>query len=154
MNQESKFWQTKSLEEMNDNEWESLCDGCGRCCLIKLEDEDSNDVYITNVACELLDLKTCRCSDYEHRIEKVPMCINLKNNLSDMVNYLPASCAYRLLYYDKSLESWHPLVSSNINSTHEAKMSVSEFAVVEKSIHPDQLELHIIESLTNKGPTK
>ena len=149
MKHSSNFWETKSLNEMSDSEWEMLCDGCGRCCLVKLEDEDSNKIYITNVACKLLDLETCRCSDYANRLKAVPMCMNLKTDLSEMVDYLPESCAYRLLHEGKPLESWHPLVSTNSDSVHEAGISVSEFAVSEKAIHPEQLEQHIIGSLTD-----
>lgn len=146
----TNFWETKSLDEMNDQEWESLCDGCGRCCLMKLEDEDSNEVYLTNIACKLLDLETCRCTDYANRFEKVPMCMNLKIELDAMVGYLPETCAYRLLAENKPLESWHPLLSSNTNSMHEAGISVTEFAVPEDAIHPDQIEQHIIGSLSNE----
>jgi uncharacterized cysteine cluster protein YcgN (CxxCxxCC family) len=134
---------------MSDDEWELLCDGCGRCCLIKLEDEDSNEVFLTNVTCKLLDLETCRCSDYPNRIETVSMCMDLKTELTEMVDYLPETCAYRLLYKGKPLESWHPLVSLNSDSVLNAGASVSEFAVSEEAIHPDQLELHIIDSLTD-----
>jgi uncharacterized cysteine cluster protein YcgN (CxxCxxCC family) len=149
MKHNSNFWETKSLNEMSDDEWESLCDGCARCCLVKLEDEDSNKIYLTNVACKLLDLETCRCSDYAHRLKAVPMCMNLKTDLSEMVDYLPESCAYRLLHEGKPLESWHPLVSTNPDSVHEAGISAGEFAVSEQAIHPEQLEQHIIGSLSD-----
>lgn len=137
---------TKSLDEMSDVEWEMLCDGCGRCCLVKLEDENSNKIYITNVACKLLDLETCRCKDYSHRLEIVPMCMNLKTDLAGMVDYLPDTCAYRLLHKGQPLESWHPLLSSNSDSVVDAGASVGDFAVSEEAIHPEQLELHIIDS--------
>jgi len=148
MNDETKFWETKSLEEMSNSEWESLCDGCGRCCLVKLQDEDSNKIYLTNVACKLLDLETCRCSDYSNRLSAVPMCMNLKIDLPAMVNYLPEFCAYRLLYEGKPLEGWHPLLSSISDSTQDAGVAVSEFAVSESAIHPEQMQEHIIEALT------
>lgn len=147
---QEKFWEIKSLDEMSNDEWESLCDGCGRCCLVKLEDEDSGKVYLTNITCKLLDLETCRCTDYANRFETVPMCMNLKTDLEAMVSYLPESCAYRLLYENKPLESWHPLLSLNTKSVHEAGISVSEFAVSENAIHPDQIEQHIIGSLTDE----
>lgn len=149
MSYEKDFWKTKSLDEMSDDEWELLCDGCARCCLIKLEDEDSNRVYVTNVACKLLDLETCRCTDYPNRITAVAMCMDLKTELAEMVDYLPDTCAYRLLYNGKPLESWHPLMSSSANSVRLAGASVSEFAVTEEAIHPEQLELHIIDTLTD-----
>lgn len=135
---------------MSDTEWESLCDGCARCCLMKLEDEDSSEVYLTNIACKLLDLESCRCTDYANRLETVPMCMNLKTDLEVMLSYLPESCAYRLLHEGKPLQSWHPLLSQNANSVHEAGITVSEFAVSEEAIHPDQLEQHIIGSLSDE----
>lgn len=149
MQNPTQFWETKSLDEMSDDEWESLCDGCGRCCLIKLEDEDSLKVYLTNVTCQLLDLETCRCTDYEHRLKAVPACMNLKTELAEMVDYLPETCAYRLLYRGQPLHHWHPLLSLNSASVLEAEISVSEFAVSEEAIHPDQIEEHIIDLLTD-----
>lgn len=149
MSHQDNFWETTSLDKMSNEEWELLCDGCGLCCLVKLEDEESNKVYLTNVACKQLDLETCRCNDYPHRLKIVPMCMNLKTDLEDMVDFLPETCAYRLLYEGQPLASWHPLLSSNSNSVYDAGISVSELAVSEEAIHPEQLELHIIESLTN-----
>jgi len=104
---------------MSDDEWESLCDGCGRCCLIKLQDEETEEVYLTNIACQLLDIENCRCSDYQNRLQKVPMCMNLKTDLAEMVNYLPENCAYRLLHHKQSLYNWHPLLSLNTDSVHQ-----------------------------------
>lgn len=144
------FWEIKSLDEMSDNEWESLCDGCGRCCLVKLQDEETDEVYLTNIACQLLDIESCRCSDYENRLQKVPMCLNLKTDLAEMLDYLPETCAYRLLSQGQALHDWHPLLSSSSDSTFKAGISVTEFAVAEESIHPEQIENHIIGSLTNK----
>jgi uncharacterized protein len=149
MTNKTKFWETKSLAAMSDAEWEALCDGCGRCCLIKLEDEDTGAVYLTNVTCKLLDLESCRCADYPNRIKSVPMCMDLKTELAEMVDYLPDTCAYRLLYNGQPLANWHPLISSNSDSVCLAGASVSEFAVSEEAIHPDQLELHIIDTLTD-----
>jgi len=148
MNNESKFWETKSLQEMSIEEWESLCDGCGRCCLVKLQDEDSNKVYLTNIACKSLDLETGRCSDYSNRLKTVPMCMNLRTDLPVMINYLPEFCAYRLIYEGKPLEGWHPLLSSIADSAQDAGVSVGEFAVSESAVHPDQVQDHIIEELT------
>ena len=107
------FWKNKSLDKMTANEWESLCDGCGRCCLVKLQDDETEEVYLTNIACQLLDIENCRCSDYEKRFKKVPICMDLRKDLADMVNYLPESCAYRLLYNGQPLANWHPLLSLN-----------------------------------------
>ena len=136
---------------MSDDEWESLCDGCGRCCLIKLQDEETEEVYLTNIACQLLDIENCRCSDYQNRLQKVPMCMNLKTDLAEMVNYLPETCAYRLLHHKQSLYNWHPLLSLNTDSVHQAGISVSEFAVAEEAIHPEQIENHVIGLLAGGG---
>ena len=141
------FWKTKSLSEMTRAEWESLCDGCGQCCLVKLEDEDTHELYLTNVACKLLDIETCRCRDYEHRLQKVEMCLLLAPDKLDEFQWLPETCAYRLLAEGKELMDWHPLVSKNVNSVHEQGISVRDFSQSEEYIHPDQLHDHVIEKL-------
>ncbi|MCK5093042.1 MAG: YcgN family cysteine cluster protein, partial [Gammaproteobacteria bacterium] len=115
-NTQQGFWKNWSLSEMSQDEWESLCDGCGRCCLHKLEDEDKGDLYYTNVACRLLDLKTCRCKHYPERETLVSDCICLKpSNMKDF-HWLPPTCAYRLLNEGKELPKWHPLLSNNQES--------------------------------------
>ncbi|MDH5484820.1 MAG: YcgN family cysteine cluster protein [Gammaproteobacteria bacterium] len=144
---ELPFWKTKSLSEMATNEWESLCDGCGQCCLIKLEDDETFDVYVTNVACRLLDIETCRCRDYEHRLQRVPICLSLTPEKVDEFKWLPETCAYRLLSEGKELLSWHPLLCNNNNAIHEAGISVCDFAQSEEHIHPDQLHEHVIEKM-------
>jgi len=136
---------------MSDKEWESLCDRCGRCCLVKLEDEDSNEIYLTNVACKLLDLEACRCSDYENRFNAVPICTNLKTELDAIIDYLPESCAYRLLHEGKPLEDWHPLISGSSDAIHKSGISVSGFAVSETTVDDDQLEQHIISWLADNN---
>ena len=141
------FWKTKSLSEMNMVEWESLCDGCGKCCLVKLEDEDTHELYVTNVSCHLLDIETCRCRDYEHRLQKVPMCLSLAADKLETLNWLPETCAYRLLAEGQELMNWHPLLSKDVDSVHEQGMSVRGFAQSEEYIHPDQLHDHVIEKL-------
>jgi uncharacterized cysteine cluster protein YcgN (CxxCxxCC family) len=105
------FWQTKTLDEMTTDEWESLCDGCGRCCLHKLRDEDSNALSFTNVACRLLDTDSCRCSDYANRFIEVPDCIQLTPAILREVDWLPPSCAYRRIEEGRGLPPWHPLRS-------------------------------------------
>ena len=105
------FWQTKTLDEMTAEEWESLCDGCGRCCLHKLRDEETQALSFTNVACRLLDTATCRCSDYENRFAKVPDCIQLTPAILREIDWLPPSCAYRRIEEGRGLPSWHPLRS-------------------------------------------
>ena len=141
------FWKTKSLSEMNMVEWESLCDGCGKCCLVKLEDEDTHELYVTNVSCHLLDIETCRCRDYEQRLQKVPMCLSLAADKLEPLNWLPETCAYRLLAEGQELMNWHPLLSKDVDSVHEQGMSVRGFAQSEEYIHPDQLHDHVIEKL-------
>jgi uncharacterized cysteine cluster protein YcgN (CxxCxxCC family) len=112
------FWQTKSLEEMNKDEWESLCDGCARCCLHKLEDEDTNEVHYTSIVCRYLDQDKCQCKDYTQRNINVPECVLLTPERVDEFGWLPDTCAYRLVAEGKDLYDWHPLVSGDKNSVH------------------------------------
>jgi hypothetical protein len=140
-----KFWQIKTLDQMSRDEWESLCDGCGLCCLVKIEDEDSGEVFNTSVSCRLLDIESCRCSDYKNRLTKASMCTQLTlTNLSQM-DWLPDSCAYKRIAAGHSLPEWHPLITKNIDSVHEAGVSVKWFAQSEEYIHPEQLFSRIIE---------
>ncbi|MGH8466229.1 MAG: YcgN family cysteine cluster protein, partial [Pseudomonas sp.] len=104
------FWKHKTLEQLDRQEWESLCDGCGLCCLQKLEDEEDNSVYYTRIACKLLDLKTCQCKDYPIRLKLVPDCIKLTPGQADQFKWLPPTCGYRLVSEGKDLPSWHHLV--------------------------------------------
>ena len=140
----SEFWETKTLFEMSHAEWESLCDGCGRCCLNKLEDEDSGEVYFTNVACRLLDQESCRCKDYAHRTDKVSECLVVQPAEAQAYRDMPPTCAYRLLAEHKPLPDWHPLISGTPESVHDANISVRGKVVSEEFIHPEQLEEHII----------
>jgi uncharacterized protein len=118
------FWRRKSLAEMTPAEWESLCDGCGRCCLNKLEEEDTGRVHYTDVGCRLLDTKTCRCKDYKHRGDVVEDCIQLTPDNVTTLKWLPPTCAYRLLATGRDLYWWHPLVSGDPATVHAAGMSV------------------------------
>ena len=118
------FWRTKALEEMTDAEWESLCDGCARCCLNKLEDEDTGRVVYTDVGCSLLDGESCRCSEYVHRSDKVPECVRLTPHEVRTLTWLPTTCAYRLVAEGRDLYDWHPLVSGDPDSVHSAGVSV------------------------------
>lgn len=117
------FWR-KGLEALSKGEWESLCDGCGRCCLVKLEDDDTGRIHFTGIACKLLELGTCRCSDYAHRSRRVPDCVRLTPQTVRAIPWLPPTCAYRLVAEGKDLMWWHPLVSGSPDTVHAAGVSV------------------------------
>jgi len=138
------FWNTKTLHEMLPGEWESLCDGCGRCCLHKLEDIDTGLYFYTNVACRLLNSETCCCTDYTQRRTLVKDCVLISPSDSDQYNWLPVTCAYRRLAEGKSLEWWHPLISGDPETVHEAGISVRGRTVNENTVPTEQLEDHII----------
>jgi uncharacterized cysteine cluster protein YcgN (CxxCxxCC family) len=126
------FWKTKPLDAMTRAEWESLCDGCGRCCLHKLRDEDTERLAFTNVACRLLDTESCRCRDYRNRRQHVPDCVKLTPARIAQIDWLPPSCAYRLVAEGKDLHWWHPLVSGSAETVHQAGVSVRGRAVAER----------------------
>ena len=126
-----EFWKRKSLAEMSQHEWESLCDGCALCCLQKLEDEETGDIYFTDLACRLLDTESCRCTDYAARAKKVASCLVLSADEPEAFRWLPASCAYRRLADGHELPQWHPLLTSDPNSVHEADISIQGKAVSE-----------------------
>ena len=151
------FWRDKTLQELSPKEWEELCDGCGRCCLIKLEDEDTAELYFTNVACHLLDLTTCRCRNYPQRAELVPDCLVLNSAQAELFEQLPDTCAYRLRAEGRALPDWHPLISGDPNSVYTAGISVRDKVVSEEYIHPDQLPEHMISWVVpgrRKGPAR
>ncbi|WP_019864375.1 YcgN family cysteine cluster protein [Methylovulum miyakonense] len=143
------FWHSKKLAEMSHEEWESLCDGCGQCCLHKLEDEDTGEVALTRIACDLLDLKTCRCTNYGRRVQLVSECLDLRQrDFAGYHHWLPKTCAYRLVGEGKDLPEWHPLVSGTKNSVKAAGMSVSHYALKASTLKPSEdYEDHIIEWL-------
>jgi uncharacterized cysteine cluster protein YcgN (CxxCxxCC family) len=130
----TEFWKHKRLSEMSHEEWESLCDGCGRCCLHKLEDDDDGKMYYTRAACELLDIANCRCTHYEQRQTLMPDCIQLSVEQAHYFDWLPPTCAYRLLAEGEDLPSWHPLISGDPMSVVTAGVSVRDFAVSEQDI--------------------
>lgn len=139
-----RFWERFSLQEMDTEEWEALCDGCGRCCLIKLEDEESGEVLYTRVACQLLDLKTAACSDYPARQRHVPDCLQLSLDNLPALGWLPASCAYRRVHEGRGLEDWHPLLSGTKETVKQAGISVVGRVLPETAVMPDDLEDHIV----------
>ncbi len=139
------FWIGKTLAELTLAEWESLCDGCGKCCLHKLEDEDTGQLFFTNVACRLLNLTTARCSRYADRFRWVPDCVPLTPDEVQRVNWLPSTCAYRLWAEGQPLPDWHPLLTGDPDSTRRAGVSVCGWAVPEQ--RAKQLGSHIIECL-------
>lgn len=144
-----RFWETKPLDQMSTSEWEALCDGCGKCCLNKLEDEDSGDVALTRVACRLLDDATCRCAQYEIRHQFVPDCIVLKPfNIESHLYWMPRTCAYRLLHEGRGLADWHPLISGTPETVHRAGVSMRGRTVSEFDVADEDWEDHIIEEPT------
>jgi hypothetical protein len=140
---EKPFWERKTLDEMDAAEWEALCDGCGQCCLVKLEDADSGEIAHTDVACALLDIRACRCRDYENRHARVAGCLRLDPDSARALSWLPDSCAYRLIAEGRPLYRWHKLVSGDPETVHEAGVSVRPFAVEEDSVAVRDLEDHV-----------
>ena len=139
---EQPFWRRKTLAEMTRGEWESLCDGCAKCCLDKLQDDDTGEISYTEVACRLLDLGTCRCTDYANRKRFVPDCVVLTARTVTRLTWLPSTCAYRLISEGKDLEWWHPLVSGDPETVHRAGISVRGRAVPEALA--GDLEDHVV----------
>lgn len=143
MSSDKPFWQTVPLADMNKQQWESLCDGCAKCCLHKLEDEEDGEVYYTKVVCRYMD-DDCRCTEYQRRNELVPNCVWLKPEDVESFHWLPSTCAYRLVHEGQPLPSWHPLVSGCAESVHEAGISIKGRALSEEYVHPEGYEEHII----------
>jgi uncharacterized cysteine cluster protein YcgN (CxxCxxCC family) len=132
------FWETKTLAQMTPQEWESLCDGCGLCCLVRFEDEDTGEIIPTRVHCKLFDNQLCRCTDYENRKVHVPDCIKLTPGNIDDLAWMPLSCAYRRLNESKPLPRWHPLITGDPESVHRAGVSVRGKTISEAALeHPD-----------------
>ena len=137
------FWEVKTLEQMSRAEWESLCDGCGKCCIHKLEDEETGELHATNVACRLLDRRSGRCTDYKHRKLYVPECVRLTPAKLKQLDWLPSTCAYRLLADGEDLPEWHPLITGDPESVHRAGQSVRGWTVSEDEA--GDLEHHLVE---------
>ncbi len=139
------FWQRKTLSEMTRDEWESLCDGCAKCCLIKLQDVADGSTEYTDVACRLLDHDTCRCSRYADRQKEVPDCVTLTSDNIDALGWMPSTCAYRLIANGKDLYWWHPLVSGDPETVHLAGMSVRNRILPESEVDEEALEDRIVD---------
>ena len=138
-----KFWETKSLTEMNSEEWESLCDGCGKCCVIKLQDEDTDEIFSTDIGCTLLDCQTARCSNYAGRKEIVPDCIILTPENLSHLSWMPKTCAYRRLHEGQALPDWHPLITGDRETPKRAGHSVAGQIFPEGSVADEDLPDHI-----------
>lgn len=137
---------------MSDKEWESLCDGCGRCCLVKLQDDDTDELFQTNVACWLFDAKKCQCQSYSERAKLEPSCMIMdKDNIATSVAFAPDSCAYKLLHEGKPLFSWHPLNSGDKKSVHNAGISVKNKTIAMHNVKSDGIEDYIVESFADMG---
>lgn len=143
MGAEPPFWKTKSLAAMSRREWESLCDGCGRCCLHKLRDYETDELAWTEVACRLLDTTSCQCRDYPNRRDHVPDCVKLTPKRLATIDWLPPSCAYRLVAEGKDLAWWHPLVSGDPQTVHTAGASVRGRSITERVA--GDLEDHVVD---------
>jgi hypothetical protein len=138
------FWRHKPLAELSQAQWEALCDGCGRCCVHKLEDEDTGTVHYTDIACELLDAGNCRCRDYAHRTDRVPDCVVVTPDRLDELDWLPRTCAYRRLAEGRDLAWWHPLVSGDPDTVRRAGISVAGRVTPARDPSLDRLEEHVI----------
>lgn len=138
-----RFWELP-LEQLNEQEWEALCDGCGRCCLVKLEDEDSGEVVFTDVACAYLDSERCRCTVYPQRHAHVPDCVQVTLPMARDLNWLPGTCAYRLRAHGQALKAWHPLISGAPASVQQAGIGVAGRVVSETTVDEADLEEHIV----------
>lgn len=138
------FWETTALEDMTPQQWESLCDGCGRCCLSKLEDIDTGAIAFTCISCTLLDTKTARCRDYANRFKKVPDCLAITPEMARKSPWLPPTCAYRRLAMGDGLAPWHPLISGTPASVIDAGVSAAGRVISEDGVSLDDLEDHIV----------
>ncbi len=151
---EAPFWRAKTLDEMSQDEWESLCDGCARCCLVKLEDEDTADIHFTDVGCRLLDAKTCRCRDYKRRNRRVLDCVRLTPTVVRSLTWLPVTCAYRIVAEGKDLPGWHPLVTGSPESVHQVGASVRGRVVASEDDMAQELWPNRIVKWPNRAPRK
>jgi len=141
------FWETKHLEEMTRQEWESLCDSCGRCCLHKLQNDFTEEIFYTQIVCHLLDQKTCQCTKYLERSVLVPSCVTMKPEDAKKLSWMPNTCAYKLLANDKPLPHWHPLITGNRDAMIEEGIAITGKVISENDVPEENWEDYIIEKL-------
>ena len=144
LSQQDKYWKTKNMAEFSREEWENLCDGCGKCCCIRLEDEDTQAIYITDVACKLFDSGACQCSDYANRSKNVPDCVTLTPQNVDKLHWMPQTCAYRLVANGEDLPDYHHLVTGSRQTIHDVGMSVQGAVQSELDVEDDDVPNHIV----------
>jgi uncharacterized cysteine cluster protein YcgN (CxxCxxCC family) len=143
---QNHWWENTKLADMSREQWESLCDHCGKCCLIKLEDEEDGQVYYTDVICDLFQDENCHCGDYWNRETRVPTCIRLTQDNLEQINWMPPSCAYRRIQDQQGLPEWHHLITGDKNVIHSVGCSVKGKTIFEKQIHNEyEFEEHIVE---------
>ncbi|MBI1339171.1 YcgN family cysteine cluster protein [bacterium] len=147
---EPLFWKTKTLAQMSEQEWESLCDGCAKCCLVKLEDEDTSEIHYTGLHCRLLDARTCQCSDYPNRRKIVPDCVKLTPESVGDLDWLPRTCAYRLVNEGRDLYDWHHLICGDRWEVHRRGVSAMDKTINEDDVDPEDAEDHIVNADTLK----
>ena len=145
MTDKKPFWERKKLTEMTRKEWESLCDGCGKCCLHKLEDKETEEVFYTRVVCQYLDQDKCRCGVYGKRQKLVPDCVVLTPKNLDELSWMPGTCAYRLLHEDKPLPLWHPLITGNRSAIIASDNTITGKVISEEFVHVDGFEEHLVD---------
>ncbi len=140
----SDWWNTLPLQALDAEQWEALCDGCAKCCLHKLQDEETGEIFYTKVRCRYLDEESCRCGDYAHRSQLMPNCIQLAPDMAGDLQWLPVTCAYRLRAKGEPLPEWHPLISGDPETVHRAGVSIRGRAISDEYVHPDGYDEHIV----------
>ncbi len=146
MSKKAKFWEHKTLFEMSPSEWESICDGCAKCCLTQLQDDETEKLVFTDVACDLLDDEGCRCTDYSNRSKRVPSCMTMNaSNVEEAAAFAPPTCSYRLLLEGKPLPSWHHLNSGSNQTVHQHGQSVRHRVRFQRDIQEDDIQDYIVE---------
>ncbi len=141
---EKLYWKYTPLENLNDAQWEALCDGCGRCCLVRFEDEATGEIFYTLASCRLLDTDSCQCLDYDNRFDRVPGCLSIRRLTDREYRWLPVTCAYRIVHEREELPEWHPLLSGDQNSVVSAGVSVAGRVFNEDNIHPEEIEYLVL----------